>query len=150
MLTFNHESARYTCKPETAARLRAELAKPKKHKPVALSTKNLARTYPAFNLGMSTADYVSAFNTANGSLMLNHALRHDCDNYHKPAPMLDMSQPECVEDENPDYVYEPAKVVVKKGTPAQIKAALAELIRAVYEGDPAQIATVAIKVEALL
>lgn len=146
MLTFNHESTRYTCKPETAARLRAELAKPKKHKFAAHAAPK--RNYPKFTQGMTTAEYVALYNSQHENLF--KPFHFECANYHKPAPMLDMSQPECVEDENPDYVYEPAKVVAKKGTPAQIKAALAKLIRAVYEGDPAQIAVVAVKAEALL
>jgi hypothetical protein len=57
---------------------------------------------------MSTADYVRIFNIQfDGG---QHKIVHECPNYHKPAPMLDASIPECVEDENPDYVYEPKKV----------------------------------------
>jgi hypothetical protein len=105
MINFTHESTRYTVKPENAQAIRDILAKPKKHKPEALSSVNLKRSYPAFEIGMSTAEYVAQFNGLNSRLM-HHGIEHDCANYHKPAPMLDASIPECVEDVNPDYVPE--------------------------------------------
>ena len=109
MIEFTHATTRYKCNPENAQAIRDALAKPKKHKPVALSSVNLKRSYPAFEQGMSTAEYVAQFNGLN-SRLLHHGIEHGCPNYHKPAPMLDASIPECVEDENPDYVYEPKKV----------------------------------------
>lgn len=127
MINFTHESTRYTVKPENASAYRDALAKPKKHKPVALSSKNLSRYYPEFRAGMSTADYVSFFNTQFDGIQ--HKLKHDCANYHKPASMLDASIPECVEDVNPDYVPEfldkPKKpAVTVAGLKKQIRAAL--------------------------
>jgi hypothetical protein len=108
MIEFTHATTRYKCNPENAQAIRDALTKPKKHKILALSTVNLKRSYPAFFSGMSTADYVNQFNKQfDGS---QHKIKHDCANYYKPAPMLDASIPECVEDENPDYVYEPKKV----------------------------------------
>ena len=109
MIEFTHATTRYKCKPENAQAIRDALAKPKKHKILALSTTNLKRDYPIFKIGMSTADYVSLFNGLNSRLLLN-PIEHGCLNYHKPAPLLDASVPECAEDENPDYVYEPKKV----------------------------------------
>ena len=109
MIEFTHATTRYKCKPENAQAIRDTLAKPKKHKILALSTTNLKRDYPIFKIGMSTADYVSLFNGLNSRLLLK-PIEHGCLNYHKPAPLLDASVPECVEDVNPDYVYEPKKV----------------------------------------
>jgi hypothetical protein len=105
MKTFTHDSTRYTVKPENAQAYRAALEKPKKYKPEALSSINLKRSYPAFEIGMSTAEYVTHFNGLNSRLM-HHGIEHGCLNYHKPAPMLDAAFPECVEDVNPDYVPE--------------------------------------------
>jgi len=116
MIEFTHASTRYKVKPENAQSMRDILAKPKKHKPEALSSVNLKRSYPIFEIGMSTADYVSLFNGLNSRLM-HHGIDHGCPNYHKPAPMLDASIPECVEDINPDYVPEFLSTPVKK--PAQ-------------------------------
>ncbi len=123
MIQFTHESTLYTCNPETAPKLRALLAKPKKHKPEAF--KAVRRDYPVFEIGMSTADYVSLFNGLNSRLM-HHGIEHGCPNYHKPAPMLDASIPECVEDVNPDYVPE---FLDKPKKPAQTVASLKKSIR---------------------
>lgn len=129
MIQFTHESTRYTVKPENAQAIRNTLAKPKKHKPEALSSVNLKRDYPVFEIGMSTADYVSLFNGLNSRLM-HHGIEHGCLNYHKPAPMLDASIPECVEDENPDYVPEFLSTPKK---PAQSVASLKKSIRAALD-----------------
>ena len=108
MIEFTHATTRYKVKPENAQAIRDTLAKPKKHKILALSTVNLKRSYPTFMAGMSTAEYVRAFNEQfDGN---QHKIVHECSNYHNPAPMLDASIPECVEDYNPDYVHEPKKV----------------------------------------
>jgi len=130
MIEFTHASTRYKVKPENAQAMRDILAKPKKHKPEALSSVNLKRSYPAFEIGMSTADYVSLFNGLNSRLM-HHGIEHGCPNYHKPAPMLDASIPECVEDVNPDYVPEFLNTPVKK--PAQTVAGLKKQIRAALD-----------------
>ena len=124
MIEFTHATTRYTVKPENAQAMRDALAKPKKHKLVALSSINLKRDYPAFEQGMSTAEYVAAFAGLNSRTMLL-GIEHGCPNYHKPAPMLDASIPECVEDENPDYVYKPKKV--KKSLAQQLAEADAKL-----------------------
>jgi len=127
MIEFTHESTRFKVQPHNAQLVRDALAKPKKHKPLALSSKNLSRYYPEFRAGMSTSDYVSLFNTQFDGMQ--HKIKHDCDSYYNPAPMLDPSIPECVEDVNPDYVPEflstpkkPAATVA--GLKKQIRAAL--------------------------
>jgi hypothetical protein len=127
MQTFTHESTRYTVAPENVAKYRAALEKPKKHKPEALSSKNLARQYPAYLHGhTTTAQYVAAFQSQfNGT---QHKIEHRCENYYKPAPMLDAAFPECVEDVNPDYVP-----TAKTKKPAQTVAGLKNTIRAALE-----------------
>lgn len=126
MIQFTHESTRYTCNPETAPKIRALLAKPKKHKPEAF--KPIRRDYPEFRAGMSTADYVALFNIQHQNVQ--HKIVHECPNYHKPAPMLDASIPECVEDVNPDYVPEFLSTPKK---PAQSVASLKKSIRAALD-----------------
>jgi hypothetical protein len=123
MIEFTHATTRYKCKPENAQAIRDTLAKPKKHKILALSTVNLKRSYPEFFSGMSTAEYVRIFNIQFDKYQ--HPIKHECPNYDKPAPMLDASIPECVEDYNPDYVYEPKKV--KKSLAQQLAEADAKL-----------------------
>jgi len=123
MIEFTHATTRYTVKPENAQAMRDALAKPKKHKILALSSTNLKRSYPEFFSGMSTAEYVRIFNIQFDKYQ--RPIEHGCPNYHKPAPMLDASIPECVEDENPDYVYEPKKV--KKSLAQQLAEADAKL-----------------------
>lgn len=122
MIQFTHESTRYTCNPETAPKIRALLAKPKKHKPEAF--KPVRRDYPEFKAGMSTSDYVALFNIQHQNVQ--HKIVHWCPNYHKPAPMLDASIPECVEDVNPDYVPE---FLDKPKKPAQSVTSLKKSIR---------------------
>lgn len=117
MIEFAHATTRFKVQPQNAQTIRDALTKPKKHKILALSTTNLKRDYPIFKIGMSTAEYVAQFNGLNRRL-LHRGIVHECPNYHAPAPMLDASIPECVEDDNPDYVYEPKKV--KKSTAQQL------------------------------
>jgi hypothetical protein len=135
MINFTHESTRYTVKPENAQAIRDTLAKPKKHKPVALSSTNLKRSYPEFFSGMSTADYVRVFNIQFDGMQ--HKIKHECPNYHAPAPMLDASIPECVEDENPDYVPEflSAWIKPKKATVATLRASIVQALDCLARGD---------------
>jgi hypothetical protein len=136
MIEFTHATTRYKCNPENAQAIRDALAKPKKHKPVALSSINLKRSYPVFEQGMSTADYVAQFNGLN-SRLLHHGIEHGCPNYHNPAPMLDLSIPECVEDDNPDYVPDFLSVKVKpvKVTVATLKASIVHALHYLERGD---------------
>jgi hypothetical protein len=135
MIEFTHATTRYTVKPENAQAIRKALAKPKKHKPVALSSVNLKRAYPAFEPGMSTANYVSLFNTQFDGMQ--HKIKHGCPNYHNSAPMLDPSIPECVEDDNPDYVPEFLTVKVKpvRVTAATLKASIVQALECLERGD---------------
>ena len=106
MIEFTHATTRYTVKPENAQEYRAALNKPAKHKPVATSSKNLTRQYPAFLAGCTTtADYVSRFQSQFDGVQ--HKIQHGCANYHENAPMLDAAQPEVLEELDPDYIYTP-------------------------------------------
>lgn len=129
MIKFTHNSTCYAVKPENASAYRDALVKPKKHKPVALSSKNLARQYPAYLHGhTTTAQYVAAFQSQFDGMQ--HKIEHGCENYYKPAPMLDASIPECVEDVNPEYVPEFLSTPEK---PAQSVASLKKSIRAALD-----------------
>jgi hypothetical protein len=135
MITFTHDTTRYTVKPENAQAYRKLAAKPAKHKPTALSSKNLTRQYPAFFAGMTTSEYVATFQSQFKNLQ--HPLRHDCANYYNAAPMLDAITPEVVEELDPDYTPPPPKV--KKG-----KARAVHLIKCIrddllfYTDNPAE------------
>jgi hypothetical protein len=131
MIEFTHTNTRYTVKPENAQAYRAALDKPAKHKPVATSSKNLARSYPKFFPGMSTADYVRVFNVQFDGMQ--HPIKHDCANYYETAPMLDAAQPEVLEELDPDYEYTPTKA--KKQTVASLKAAIVQALESLKQGD---------------
>lgn len=131
MIEFTHATTRYTVKPENAQAYREALDKPTKHKFLALSSFNLKRSYPNFFPGMSTADYVRVFNVQFDGMQ--HPIKHDCANYYETAPMLDAAQPEVLEELDPDYVYAPTKA--KKQTVASLKAAIAQALEALKQGD---------------
>lgn len=103
MIEFTHTNTRFTVLPQNAQAYRAALDKPAKHKPLALSSKNLTRQYPAFLAGhTTTAEYVRQFQSQfNG---MQHPIEHTCANYYKPAMMLDPMTPEVIEELDPDYV----------------------------------------------
>jgi hypothetical protein len=125
MIEFTHATTRYTVKPENAQAYRAALNKPAKHKPVATSSKNLARSYPEFKPGLTTSEYVRRFQSQFDGVQ--HRIQHDCANYYETAPMLDPSIPEVLEELDPDYVYTPTKA--KKQTVASLKAAVVRAIQ---------------------
>lgn len=128
MINLTHETTRYTVKPENAQNIRDLLAKPKKHKCEAF--KPVRRDYPQFIAGMSTSDYVALFNLQFTNVQ--HKIVHECPNYHSPAPMLDASIPECVEDVNSDYVYEPKR---KKATATDYRRAIVAALDLLAKGD---------------
>jgi hypothetical protein len=135
MIEFTHATTRYTVKPENAQEYRGALGKPAKHKPVALSSKNLARSYPKFFPGMSTADYVRVFNVQFDGMQ--HPIKHDCANYYETAPMLDPTQPEVLEELDPDYVpdFLSTTTKAKKQTVASLKASITEALALLARGD---------------
>lgn len=122
MIEFTHATAKFTVKPENASKYRDLLEKPKKHKFVGLSPVKYA--YPIFTPGMTTAEYVAAFNRQFDGIRVK--LDHDCPNYHAPAPMLDATQPEVLEEANPDYVEQAPAPKRKTATAAQLRVARLE------------------------
>lgn len=133
MQNFTHESTRYTVKPENVTKYRALLEKPKKHK--AEAHKAVKTYYPEFQAGMSTSDYVDAFNRLNNFDQLRIKCAHTCENYYKPAPMLDSMFPECVEDSNPDYMETDTPVKQKRQTAKELKAVILDALRLLSLGD---------------
>jgi hypothetical protein len=79
---------------------------------------------------MTTDDYVSRFNGLNSRLLLTP---WNYDNVSGVAPMLDPSIPEVLEELDPDYIYTPTKA--KKQTVASLKAAIAQALEALKQGD---------------
>ena len=67
MIEFTHENTRYKVKPENAQAIRATLAKPKKY--TCEAHKAVKRGFPMFVAGMSTADYVRAYQNMNNKIM---------------------------------------------------------------------------------
>jgi hypothetical protein len=141
MIEFTHTTTRYTVKPENAQSYRAALDKPAKHKPVATSSKNLARSYPEFKPGLTTSEYVRRFQSQFDGVQ--HKIQHDCANYYETAPALDPSIPEVLEELDPDYVHTPTKA--KPATAAQLRAALAGLVAAIENGGDIQAAVTTAK-----
>jgi hypothetical protein len=138
LIEFTFENTRFKCLPENVARVRATLEKMPKHKPVALSTKNLARQYPAFLAGeTTTADYVARFNSQFVDIHgrnLQHPVEYACENYHKAPAMLNPLFPEVVEESDPDYI-EPVATKAKRPSAAQYRTACVDALAAIERGD---------------
>jgi hypothetical protein len=134
MIEFTHETTRYKVKPENVMTLRKLAAKPPKFKNYAnkadKARDSLKRDYPAFYVGMTTAEYVRLFNIQfNDGLHKQLSIIHDCANYHESAPMLDPTQPEVWGDLDPngeDFKH------VKKLTAKQ---AMSQALKALQNGD---------------
>lgn len=135
MLTFTHETTRYTVKPENAQAIRALAAKPPKIKIKVDSFDRkhdtMRRDYPTFYAGMTTEDYLSQYAGLNSRLLLTP---HKFSHADRAAPTLDATQSEVFEELDADYVEPPAKVKPFKATAAQLRAALMGLIEAVENG----------------
>lgn len=123
MLTIQYDTARITCTEANAAKYRAivDSGKPRKWKITPVK-----RDYPVFTPGMSTAEYVRQFNRQFDGVQIK--VQHDCPRYHMPAPMLDATQPEVLEELDPDYVEQAPAPKRKAATAAQLRKALEELV----------------------
>lgn len=124
MIQFTHATTRYSVTEANAPRIRAALEKPYRHKFIGLTAPRY--DYPVFTPGMSTADYVAAFNRQFDNVRVK--VQHDCVRYHMPAPMLDATQPEVLEELDPDYVEQAPAPKRKAATAAQLRKALEELV----------------------
>lgn len=115
MITITHGSIRYTVTQANAAKVRAIIDSGKFPKVKSPQSTPIRRDYPAFTPGMTTAHYVAAFNRQFDGVQIK--VQHDCPRYHMPAPMLDATQPEVLEEIDPDYVEQPRQVKVVKRRP---------------------------------
>lgn len=127
MITIQHATTRYTVTEANAAKVRAILDSGKLPKIKSPQSTPIRRDYPAFVPGMSTSDYVTAFNRQFDGQQIK--IQHDCPRYHMPAPMLDATQPEVIEEHDPDYVPPPVVAKARKATPAQLRKALENAIK---------------------
>jgi hypothetical protein len=131
MIEFTHATTRYTVKPENAQEYRRLAANPPKIKrKVDRNHDATRRDYPEFYAGMTTADYVSQYASLNSRLLLKGEGFTFAD---RAAPMLDATQPEVMEELDPDYEYTPTKA--KKQTVASLKAVIAQALESIQQGD---------------
>ncbi len=131
MIEFTHTTTRYTVKPENAQEYRRLAANPPKIKrKVDAKNDSMKRGYPVFEPGMTTADYVSQYAGLNSRLLLKGEGFTFAD---RAAPMLDATQPEVMEELDPDYVYTPA--MAKKQTVASLSAVIKQALEALKQGD---------------
>jgi hypothetical protein len=131
MIEFTHATTRYTVKPENAQEYRKQAANPPKIKrKVDAKNDSMKRGYPEFYAGMTTDDYVSQYASLNSRLLLKGEGFTFAD---RPAPMLDPSIPEVLEELDPDYEYTPTKA--KKQTVASLKAAIVQALESLKQGD---------------
>jgi len=108
-------------KPMRAELVRQQIAKLKPIKPVKLTSVKvgLKRAYPVFAPGMSTADYIRKYAQLNDSVKLAK-LAHDCPNVYEPAPMLDPTIPECIEEFDCDPVYVAPQLITHNYTEIRV------------------------------
>jgi hypothetical protein len=131
MITFTHDTTRFTVKPENAQEYRRLAAKPPALKrKIDRNHDATRRDYPKFYAGMTTADYVIQYAGLNSRLLLKGEGFTFAD---RVAPMLDATQPEVLEELDADYVYAPTKA--KKATVASLKALIAQALEALKQGD---------------
>ena len=131
MIEFTHATTRYTVKPENAQEYRRLAANPPKIKrKVDAKNDSMKRGYPEFYAGMTTDDYVSQYASLNSRLLLKGEGFTFAD---RAAPMLDATQPEVLEELDPDYEYTPTKA--KKATVASLKAAIVQALESIQQGD---------------
>jgi hypothetical protein len=130
MIEFTHKTTQYRVKPENAQAYRAALDKPKKHKIEALSSVNLRRDYPVFEPGMKTTDYLALYGALNSRLLLTTLEYAHAD---RAAPMLDPTQPEVLEEMNPDYT--PPQPKPKKRKSAEVMDVIESALNLIRAGD---------------
>lgn len=133
MITLHHETTRITCTEANAAKYRAMIDSGKFPKIKSPQSTPVKRDYPAFVPGMSTAEYVRQFNGQFVGVQVK--VQHDCPRYHMPAPMLDATQPEVLEEIDPDYIEPVTQPKRKAPTAAQYRKACADALDYLKRGD---------------
>lgn len=114
MIQFTHATTRYTVTEANAPTYRALIDSGKPPKLHRDKGRSHLRIYPAFVPGMTTAEYVQTFQALNSGLMLT---THKYTHTDRAAPMLDATQPEVLEEIDPDYVEQPRQAKVAKRRP---------------------------------
>jgi hypothetical protein len=134
MITFTHDTTRFTVKPENAQEYRKLAAKPPAIKRKIDPKHNaMRRDYPEFHPGMTTADYVSQYAGLNSRLLLTGT---DFVFTDRAAPMLDPSIPEVLEELDPDYVPEFLSTPKpKKQTVAELRRIIQSALDLLQAGD---------------
>ena len=133
MIEFTHTTTRYTVKPENAQEYRRLAANPPKIKrKVDAKNDSMKRGYPEFYAGMTTDDYVSQYASLNSRLLLKGEGFTFAD---RAAPMLDATQPEVLEELDSDYSPPAWTPAPKKATVASLKAAIAQALESIQQGD---------------
>lgn len=136
MITFTHDTTRFTVKPENAQAYRKLAAKPPKQKnkadPFDAKHNSMKRNYPEFYAGMTTRDYVTEYAAINSRLSFSEILFNYTD---RAAPMLDATQPEVLEELDADYVPPAWTPAPKKATVASLKASITQALELLQAGD---------------
>ena len=133
MIEFTHATTRYTVKPENAQEYRRLAANPPKIKrKVDARNDSMKRGYPVFEPGMTTDDYVSQYASLNSRLLLKGEGFTFAD---RAAPMLDATQPEVIEELDPDYVPPTWTPSPKKQTVASLRATIAQALKLLQAGN---------------
>ena len=133
MITIKHNSTTYTVTEANAAKVRAILDSGKFPKIKSPQSTPVRRDYPAFVPGMSTAEYVRQFNRQFEGAQVK--VQHDCPRYHMPAPMIDATIPEVVEEIDPDWVQPVTQVKRKAPSAAQYRKACQDALDLLARGD---------------
>lgn len=122
MIKLQHETTKYIVTETNAGKYRKIFDSGKFPKIKSPQKTPIRRDYPVFYAGMTTSEYVHLFNRQFDAIHVK--LQHGCENYYKPAPMLDATFPEVVEDFDPDYM-EPVRATKSKktATTAQLRKA---------------------------
>lgn len=132
MITIKHNSTTYTVTEANAAKYRAMIDSGKFPKIKRETDYAIKRDYPAFKPGMTTSDYIARFQSLNSRLSLT---AHEFIHADRAAPMLDATQPEVLEEIDPDYIEPVTQPKRKAPTAAQYRKACQDALDLLARGD---------------